>query len=162
MDKLKIDKLHPTIDGEYEFSLSGLLSIGGPDSLTNRELHVIKTLSGVRLFDLDEAILHGDNDVLVAITKIVLARHGRQVLDDVLWDAPLGRIEMDLEEAEDDAGPPPMPTSEPESHASNGFSSIDSASDSMTLLESPANDQAPTGNRDSERSAISGQETLPS
>src|SRR3990172_6646952 len=82
-------------DGEYPLDLS---------YLTNRELHVIKTVAGLRVAEIEEAIRVRDNDLVVALAAIAVKRFGREVPLDVLWDAHAGSITLDLtdEDAADD------------------------------------------------------------
>lgn len=112
-DKLVVTGLGKQIDGEYEFSLAGMLTLGNPECLTNGEGHIIKSMSGVRAGELEDALVSGDNDVLIALGKIVLARNGKRVDDSLLWNAPMGAGMMIVpssdpneDEPEDDARPP--------------------------------------------------------
>lgn len=83
----------PPYDGEYEVS----------QDLTNRELHLIKKVSGVRAGELEEAFAAGDNDLVVAITVITLQRNGfPDASVEAIWDADAGRIRI-KETAEDKA-----------------------------------------------------------
>lgn len=92
---------------------------------TNRELHLIKQIAGVRAGELFDAIEAGDNDVLVALAHIAVRRGdtARPSLDE-LWDLPAGEItaediedEPDPTNAADAADPlvgsPEIPQSEP-------------------------------------------------
>lgn len=88
-DKLTVSGLSAHLDGEYEFDIADLLSIGGKGALTNRESHRIKQMAGVRAGELEDALRAGDTDVLVAIAAVVLARAGKTVDEDLLWDAPI-------------------------------------------------------------------------
>lgn len=85
----------PPYDGEYELDLN----------FTNRDLHTVKQISGVRAGELDEAIRVGDLDVVVALAVNALRRAGHQVNIDILWDAEAGKITLIEDEA--DAVPPP-------------------------------------------------------
>lgn len=82
MAKLTIAGIAP-FDGDYD------LDIG---TFTNRELHTIKQISGVRAGEFKEATQAGDNDLLVAFTVIVLQRAGKKVEADQIWDADLGTV----------------------------------------------------------------------
>ena len=91
-------------DGVYELDF-----INAP--LTNRELHLIKEVAGVRLGEFEAAAEAGDNDLLVAFAVIGLNRAGKiernQIasVTDFMWDAEGGKItaeEVSEEEDEDD------------------------------------------------------------
>src|SRR5262245_15027266 len=98
MDKLIISGI-PQLDGAFEFDLVRLLSLGDSQSLTNRELHRVKTLTGIRGGEIGEAFAAGDTDVTIALAVVVLTRHGRRFDEDVLWDAPAGSaIKIELGE----------------------------------------------------------------
>lgn len=144
----------PSVDGEYEFSLIGLLTLGDADALTNREAHLIKTMTGIRLGELEDALTAGDNDIMVALAAVVLGRHGRQFNTDSLWDAPAGSgISFELADDEEAVmdGPPVGTGDEPAPNETEKSSGDDSTSDS----ESPENGQSRTGHPESARSAIS-------
>jgi hypothetical protein len=91
---------------------------------TNRELHLIKQIAGVRAGELFDAIEAGDNDVLVALAHIAVRRGdtARPSLDE-LWDLPAGEIVAEEIEDEPDptnaadaaepVGSPEIPPSEP-------------------------------------------------
>ena len=99
MPKLIVDGLPPW-DGEYPFD-NWLF--------TNRELHRIKQLSGIRAGELFEAIEAGDSDVAVIVAAVVLARHGKHADVEDLWDAQVGVLKIDMaDEQEDDARPPEL------------------------------------------------------
>src|SRR5262245_29847989 len=95
MAHFKIEGLHP-YDGEYPFNV---------DTLTNRELHTIKQLAGVRANEIEEAAEAGDNDLIVAFAIIALQRAGLKVDPDAIWEADVGKITFQSEEA--DPLPPP-------------------------------------------------------
>lgn len=148
-DKVIISGL-PPLDGEYEFDVVELLN-----SLTNRELHKIKVMSGVRAGELDEALEAGDSDLFLAIALIVLQRRGRRVDEDMLWDAPAGSgVTLDIADREFDADPPPSRKSEDERSSTSG-----SGSSSTPTSESRGNGQSRTGTRDSGITAASARPT---
>lgn len=62
---------------------------------TNRELHVIKTVAGVRAGEIFEALNAGDSDVLVALAHVAVIRNGtaRPSLEE-LWDMEAGSIDI--------------------------------------------------------------------
>lgn len=94
--EIHITGIAPVIDGIYPLDL---------DTLTNRDFHTIKRLSGVRARELDEAFRAGDLDVYLALALIGLGRAGKQVPEDALLDAEVGKIVLEFPEA-DDADPP--------------------------------------------------------
>ncbi len=138
MPILKIEGV-PPLDGDYDLDI---------ETFTNRELHIIKQEAGVRAGEIADAFGAGDNDLLVAITLIVLRRAGKgevAQLRDLVWDAPAGSVTLDLteeEQAEEDAVPPAVePVETNEAETSNGPSGSDSESGSAI----PANDRSPIG-----------------
>lgn len=74
---------------------------------TNRELHIIKQVAGVRAGQLFEALEVGDNDLIVALAHIGVRRTGgnRPSLED-LWDLPAGDITVGIDEEPPDAADP--------------------------------------------------------
>ncbi len=112
-DKLIVTGLD-ALNGEYDFSIIEMMSIGMPDSLTNREGHELKKATGVRIGELEDALAAGDNDVLVQFAITILRRTGRRVDEDKLWDAPMGTLiqfdfaslRMEDEDVEDENRPP--------------------------------------------------------
>lgn len=161
MDKLIVKGLGALLDGEYEFDFIGLLTPGDPGCLTNREAHRVKTMAGVRMGELAEALGAGDNDVLVALAAVVLTRRGKRFEEDVLWDAPVGSgVELVLADR-DEAGEPEIPPADAPPQSGPTGAPETSGGDSSNLGSAhPANGQSPTGLPDSARSAISDQPTL--
>ncbi len=147
----------PHLAGDYDADIS---------SFTNRELHQIKTETGVRAGEIEEAFAAGDNDVLVAITLIILQRAGKgtvaQLSNDV-WELPAGSVEFDLTDAEkqpeDDAVPP---TSGLDSSTNANGSSESSGPDSSVTGGDQANFQSHIGSPLSDTGAISDPLTLAS
>jgi len=85
-------------DGRYEF----------PDfALTNRELHRVKTLCGIRAGELIDALDANDTGAYVAFAAVVMERNGKAVEVDDLWDSAVGSIRIELG-GEADADPPTM------------------------------------------------------
>jgi hypothetical protein len=157
-DRLIVTGLGKPLDGEYEFDIAGMLTVGHPQSLTSREGHRIKVMSGVRAGELEDALAAGDNDVLVAIGAIVLTRNGKRVVDDRLWDAPMGSLAFDIaarDEQEDEESPP-------EEAPTTGPSESGGASSSPTSDSPQASDQSPTGPPVSLKPVTSDPETLAS
>ncbi len=91
----------PPWDGEYQFD---------DFSFTNRELYDIKLLSGLRASELIEALDANDTSAYVGVGMVVLARHGKQLEPDDLWNAKVGSLRIDL--GGDDADPPTQTASE--------------------------------------------------
>lgn len=86
----------PPYDGDHPIDVS---------YFTNRELHTIKEIAGVRAGQIEQAFADGDTDLVVALAIIALARAGHVRVDrDRLWDAEVGKIDLVLEE--DDVSPP--------------------------------------------------------
>lgn len=100
MPQIKIEGV-PPYDGEYELDMN----------FTNRDLHTIKQVAGVRAGDLNDALEHKDLDLVVALAVNALRRAGKPVDMDVLWDSEAGKIMLVADEV--DAVPPPQPKSEP-------------------------------------------------
>lgn len=131
----------PGYNGEYDIDLS---------YLTNKDLHTVKRIAGVRAGEIQAALDAEDNDLAVAFTVIALERNGKAVHEDVLWNAKVGCIELQGDkktEDEDDAVPPTPGLDESESER-KPLSGETSAGDS----ESPENDRSPIGPRPSVRS----------
>jgi hypothetical protein len=62
---------------------------------TNRELHLIKQIAGVRAGELFDAMESGDNDLIVVLAHLAIKRAGRhQPTLDQLWDMSPGEIEI--------------------------------------------------------------------
>lgn len=165
MDKVVIAGLG-YLDGEYPFNLVGLLTIGHNEAFTNRELHRIKTMTGLRSGEFVDALDTGDNDFTVAVAATVLTRHGKKYDEDLLWDAPAG-AKVTFEFGEDEDSPPavaeptpPKPNSD--GSASESGESRTSGTDSEQPSVSLASVPNPTGTPASDTPATSDQETLAS
>src|SRR5574337_248950 len=91
----------PGLTGEYTVDLS---------YFTNRELHKIKTDTGLRAGEFTEAFEALDNDLIVAMAIVFLERLAMPGARELLWDAAAGSIILEdtAGEAEenDDALPP--------------------------------------------------------
>lgn len=92
---------------------------------TNRELHRIKEISGIRAGELLDALDSNDTAAFVGVAAVILARHGKHVDVDDLWEANIGSITIDLDAQEDDASPPVLPSGSEtgDSQASSGQTS---------------------------------------
>lgn len=121
--------------GEYEMDES---------YFTNRELHTIKQIAGVRAGELSDAISAGDSDLIVALAAITLERNGKKVPVDMLWDAPAGKIMIEAtpSDGEGDALPPETPSGNAESDAAK---SAPSGASSKPSGVPQASDRSPTG-----------------
>jgi hypothetical protein len=106
-DKLVISGLGK-LDGEYPFDFLDLLVEGRPGSLTHRELHRIKMVTGLRAGEFEDAWRNGDNDLYIVLSLVILTRAGKSYDDDLLWDAKAGQLQIVLgeREEEDDVDPP--------------------------------------------------------
>src|SRR5574338_1117675 len=89
-DKLIVSSINDAIDGEHPCDILGMLTVGHPESLTNRELHRIKVMTGILAGDLFDAINNSDMDASVALAAVILTRSNKTYQDDWLWDAPMG------------------------------------------------------------------------
>ena len=153
-DKLVVSGVHEDIDGEHKCDILGMLTIGHPESLTNRELHRIKLMTGLMAPELFDGIQKGDMDASVGLASVILTRNGKVYQDDWLWDAPMGAgLTFEIKAEKEDDLPPPSdaPESTPKS-ASETSGGVSSDPDSV----SPDSDQSPTGSPPSDMSAISG------
>ena len=153
-DKLVVSGVHGDIDGEHKCDILGMLTIGHSESLTNRELHRIKLMTGLLAPELFEGIQKGDMDASVGLASVILARNGKAFQEDWLWDAPMGAgLTFDIKAQDEDDLPPPndAPKSTPKSasETSGGVSSTP-----VSVI--PEKDLSPTGIPPSDTSAISG------
>lgn len=158
-DKLVIEGLGKQFDGEYEVDLAQMLVMGNPETMTNGELHTIKRIAGVRAGEIEDALVAGDNDLMLALALIVLARHGKRLPEQLMWDAPAGsgitfihdESPHDEAELEGDARPPEAsptaiePTEPSETPETNGGESSNPSPDYP-----PPSDPPPTGDQPSE------------
>jgi len=92
-------------------------------------------------------------DLLVAFAAVILARTGKVVNEDALWDAPSDAVTFDIGEREADPPVSPAVTPETDSPSSNGGESPSQTS------ESQENGQSPTGRPVSLMSVTSGPAT---
>lgn len=157
-------------DGEYDFDLIELANIGSSASLTTREQHKVKVDSGVLPADLVAAVRGLDAAVMVSLASIVLARAGKTVNDERLWDArfvyafgetpdldaestAVAFVLADREAQEDDAEDP---------QESENQRSPNGGGSSGPMSEIPGSDPSATGLRVLPKSATSAPETLAS
>lgn len=85
-DRLTVKGLGKAVDGTYEFDLAAFLTINGPEALTTRERHKVKTQTGLRGAEIAEAALALDASVWVSLTAILLERNGKIPNEQRLWD----------------------------------------------------------------------------
>ncbi len=98
--------------------------------LTQRELHEIKLLSGVRAGELIEALFANDRAAVVGLTVVILDRHGIAATADDLWDTKADEIEIDFGSAKAaDSDPPTQPAAGDETSGNETTSGVDSVSD---------------------------------
>lgn len=161
MDKLIVKDMG-RLDGEYSFDVVAMLNLGAPDALTSREGHRIKTMCGLRVGELQEALEAGDSDVLVAFAAVILARHGKKFDDDDLWDAPIGSAMLEIGERPEEVDDRPPVSSLPSEEQSSEPSQSGGESSSPTSEPEQESDPSPTGLHALPRSATSDQETLAS
>lgn len=95
---VKISGVAPHVDGDYELDLA---------SFTNRELHRIKQISGVRGAEVIDAVFAGDAAFACAVAAIVCQRAGKRVSEDFFLDAPGGVVHFDFPALAEDDGDPP-------------------------------------------------------
>jgi hypothetical protein len=122
VDTLTVKGISKDIDGEYDCDLLGMLTLTTDESLTNNEAHLVKSISGVRGGEVIEAFLAGDTDVRMALTIIVLARHGKRVDERLLGPLPAGTAVFEVREEEEEEEIPPTSEGEvkEESPSPNG------------------------------------------
>ena len=91
-----------------------------PETFTYREMGRIKTLTGIRAGEIEDALLAGDTDVIVAIAQIAAERAGDSAPIEAMENLDFGAIRVEAEEdptpaaeeAADDAGDAPQMTPE--------------------------------------------------
>lgn len=154
---IRIEGIHPTIDGEYPISVG---------DFTNRDFNDVKRIAKVRVNELKEAFEQGDMDLFVAFAVIALRHAGKSVMEDSLWDAPVGKITLVAgdEEEVDDLPPVLAPPSEAQSAHGGGERQSDATSSSGASSSNGSdhqvNGQNPIGHPDSVIGAMSQSETL--
>lgn len=88
-----------------------------PESFTYRELQLIKTSTGLRPADFEDALQSGDPDIVIALALICAKRAGHSMTADDLMDLEVGAItveddDVDPTTAGGDATPATMTTPE--------------------------------------------------
>jgi hypothetical protein len=73
-----------------------------PESFTYRELQTIKTVTGLRPAELEDALSSGDPDIVIALGIICAKRAGHTITEDDLLDLEVGGITIEGDEDESD------------------------------------------------------------
>jgi hypothetical protein len=127
-------------DGEYELDLA---------YFTNREWHLIRNIAGVYPPDLMYALAQRDAGCIVALGLIVLDREGHEDVErDLLWDAPAGKMTLDLTPPEEEGGSPlaeKIDSSDEPSETSPGANTESSGADSPNDGETSQTDRSDIG-----------------
>lgn len=100
---LTLKHTNPAIAGSFPFPPF--------DTLNGHELHLIKTMSGVRAGELEEALEAGDFDVILAFAAVALRRAGRKVPSEALLDLKPADVEAAGAYEEEDHTEDPLPGS---------------------------------------------------
>lgn len=66
-----------------------------PDSFTYRELNTIKTVTGLRPAEFEDALASGDPDIVVSLAVVCAQRAGHKLTRDVLMDLDVGSITIE-------------------------------------------------------------------
>lgn len=135
MAKLIIEGVPPW-DGAYDFSA---------DFFTNRELHTIKKVTGIRAGELTDAIEAGDSDLVVALAIVVAERHGKTITPDELWDAQAGSIRMVFDDDQEAADPDPPAQKAGDAVTGDAEPTVTSGGPSTTTGDPHQNGQSRTG-----------------
>lgn len=154
------------IEGIMPFDGDHPLDIG---KLSNRDLHTIKKLSGVRANELEEAFEAGDTDLILALAVIALEQNGHRMEKpavDALWNAPIGKISLAVPDEEEEEIPPASPPpSGSESSFDGGRNETEKSTSSGSSLSNGGdplpNHPSPTGSPPSDTSARSASVTSP-
>lgn len=87
-----------------------------PESFTYRELQTIKTVTGLRPAEFEDALNSGDPDIVIALAVICAQRAGHNMTADDLMDLEVGAItvEGDDEDPTADGAEAEAPTTTPE------------------------------------------------
>jgi hypothetical protein len=149
-DKLVLTGIRKGVDGEYPCDIVGMLTVGHPEMLTYREGHRLKNMTGIRAGEVDEALAKGDTDLVIGLAAIVLARDGKTVSDDLLWDAPMEagiQLVLGEREAEEEPDESPLPETSPtgSSDASSPTSGSNGETDTASPTSSPDSGSGTSG-----------------
>ena len=69
-----------------------------PDSFTYRELQTMKTVTGLRPAEFEDALNSGDPDIVIALAVICAQRAGHSITADDLMDLEVGAITVEGDE----------------------------------------------------------------
>jgi len=102
----------PPIGGEYDLEPRGAFFF------TNREFHLIKTETGIRPAEVDDAASNGDTDVFVGFALVALQRAGfdNPQVRKIVWDLSPDAFDVEQiteEDPEEVALPPERALDEP-------------------------------------------------
>lgn len=86
-----------------------------PSAYTYREMARIKTITGLRAGEIEQALIAGDSEVIIAIAVIAAARAGDVVDIDKIEDLEFGAISVDEEPDPTPAADDAAATDEPSS-----------------------------------------------
>jgi len=139
LPKLTIRDTGPLLDGDYELAMP---------PYTQKEWHQIKSRTGLRPLDLEDAWQSGDPDVMAAFAWVSATRAGKE--PNMAWNA-LGELDVftsltfDFGEEEEEEPVPLEPTtptdtepaSEPEPDDSTGNSGATTNGPSESLVSDP-------------------------
>lgn len=148
---LRIEGIHPTVDGDYPISIS---------EFTNRDWNDLKRIAKVRVLELKEAFEKGDTDLFVAFAVVALRHAGKVVVEDMLWDAKSGKLSLVVgdEEEVDDLPPTSAPPSETQNVPGGGSTPSEangiSGSGSRNGSDPREDDQSLTGHLHSDTGAM--------
>ena len=73
-----------------------------PDGFTYRELNTIKSITGLRPVDFEEALSTGDPGMVISLAIICAGRAGHTITEDDLLDLEVGAITLEGDEDEAD------------------------------------------------------------
>ena len=121
--QIVIKDVAPAVDGSYDLPTL--------ETLTHGDLRLIKRESGVRAGEIEEAFAAGDSDLLVALTLVALKRSGKEIPPELLWEAELGAIDVEVGDEVPPALTPDSNGSESGQPASSGASSSESGESSQ-------------------------------
>jgi hypothetical protein len=101
----------PPIGGEYDLEPRGAFFF------TNREFHLIKTETGIRPAEVDDAATNGDTDVFVGFALVALQRAGfdNPQVRKIVWDLSPDAFDVEQiteEDPEEATLPPEKPLGE--------------------------------------------------
>lgn len=80
---------------------TGERSFDVPDPMTYRELGKIKRMTGYRGGEIQESLISGDTDTVLALSVIAAERAGEQISLAQLEDLEVGQIRIESDEDED-------------------------------------------------------------